>query len=210
MLTVPPLWPMTTRVRSTPSSLKMRCCSSPHGSGGVGVWVVMGTPVARWACATARSTRSTPGVMPGRSDAHLRMPARTAGLADALADLADEDVDHRLGPAENGPRTLEVEVHRDFVVGVDTGGHDDVDLRHLFGDGRHPRDVATQSDHGEVDQRVDPVVLELAQLRHGAGLLGRLVPLLRRLLDLGAQHEDVLVHQGAPEVTSRRPVLARC
>ena len=55
----------------------MRCCSRPQGSGGVGVCVVMGTPVARWAWATARSTRSTPGVMPGRSDAHLRIPART-------------------------------------------------------------------------------------------------------------------------------------
>ena len=33
--------------------------------------VVIGAPVARWACAQARSTRSTPGVTPGRSVAHL-------------------------------------------------------------------------------------------------------------------------------------------
>ncbi len=73
----PPEWPMTTRPRSTPSSARIRCCSKPHGWGGVGVWVVIGTPVWRWAWATARSTRSTPGVIPGVSVAHLRMPART-------------------------------------------------------------------------------------------------------------------------------------
>src|ERR1700680_3094303 len=49
----------------------------PPGLGGVGVCVVMGVPVLRWAWATALSTRSTPGVMPGVSVAHLRMPART-------------------------------------------------------------------------------------------------------------------------------------
>ncbi len=39
--------------------------------------MVIGTPVARWARATARSTRSTPGVRPGWSVAHLRIEART-------------------------------------------------------------------------------------------------------------------------------------
>ena len=39
------------------------------------VWVEIGTPVCRCACATARSTRSTPGVTPGSSVAHLRIAA---------------------------------------------------------------------------------------------------------------------------------------
>ena len=68
------------------------------------------------------------------------------------------------GPPRIGPGSPEVEVHRDFVVGVDTGRHDDVDLGNLLRDRRDPRDVATQPDHGEVDERVDPVLLELAQL----------------------------------------------
>ena len=38
---------------------------------------VTGTPVRWWAAATARITRSTPGVMPCWSMAHLSMPART-------------------------------------------------------------------------------------------------------------------------------------
>ena len=48
----------------------------------------------------ARSTCSTPGVRPARSVAHLRMPARTR-FTDALADLPDEVVDHRLLAAEH-------------------------------------------------------------------------------------------------------------
>ena len=47
-----------------------------------------------------------------------------------------------------------------------------------------------------------PCALSSRSFVNGAGLLGRLVPLVRRLLDLGAQHEDVLVHQGAPEAAA--------
>ena len=39
--------------------------------------MVIGTPVAACARATARSTRSTPSVRPFSSTAHLSMPART-------------------------------------------------------------------------------------------------------------------------------------
>ncbi len=67
---------MITRLRSTPSSSKMRCCSSPRRSP-AWVCVEIGTPVRLCAWATARSTRSTPGVMPGSSVAHLRIPALT-------------------------------------------------------------------------------------------------------------------------------------
>ena len=93
---------MTTWVRSTPSSSKMRCCSSPQGWGGVGVWVVIGAPVRRWAWATARSTRSTPGVRPGRSVAHLRIAARTPVSPTPSTISADEQLGHRLRAAEDG------------------------------------------------------------------------------------------------------------
>ena len=66
------------------------------------------------------------------------------GITDALADLADEEVDHRLLAAEHRARTPEVEVHRDLVVGVDARGHDDVDLGHLRRDRRDARDGATR------------------------------------------------------------------
>ena len=41
------------------------------------VWVVIGTPVWRWVWAQARRTRSTSGVTPGMSVAHLITPALT-------------------------------------------------------------------------------------------------------------------------------------
>ena len=43
----------------------------------VSVWVEMGRPVARCTRAAARRTRSTPGVRPGLSVAHFKMPGRT-------------------------------------------------------------------------------------------------------------------------------------
>jgi hypothetical protein len=124
------------------------------------------------------------------------------GLADSFADFADEDLEHRLGPSENGPWALKVKEHRDFVVRVHPGGHDDVDLRDLVRNGGNARDVTAQPDDGEIDQCVDPVGLEVAQLRHGPGLFCCFVPLVARLLYFGAQHEDVLVHQCASESTS--------
>src|SRR5205085_1934544 len=66
----------TTRVRSTPSSSKIRCWSSPVRCAAF-VCVVMKTPVVRCAQAIERSTRSTSSVTPGASVQHLSAPART-------------------------------------------------------------------------------------------------------------------------------------
>ena len=74
---VSPLWPSTTRPGSTPAeSHSTRLTSRPVRDPG---WVctVTGTSVWWWAAATARITRSTPGVMPSSSMAHLSMPALT-------------------------------------------------------------------------------------------------------------------------------------
>ena len=110
-----------------------------------------------------------------------------------------EEVHHWLGPPEDGARPAEVEVHRYLVVGVDPGCHDDVDVGDLLGDRRDTGDVPSQADHREVDQGADPVGLELLQFGHGTRLLGGFVPFCCGLLDLGAQHEDVLVHEGLAE-----------
>ena len=46
MSVVSPLWPITTRLRSTPSLSKMSCCSSPRR---VGAWVCVEIGHARLA-----------------------------------------------------------------------------------------------------------------------------------------------------------------
>ena len=130
------------------------------------------------------------------------MPARTPLSPMPSRISADEEVHHGLGTAQDGPRTPEVEVHRDLVVGVDAGRDDDIDLGHLGRDVRNPGDVPAQSDDRKVDQGVDPVLLELAQLRDGASPLGRLVPFVCGLLDLRAEDEDVLVHERAAKKAS--------
>ena len=92
-----------------------------------------------------------------------------------------------------------MEVHRDLVVGVDARGHDDIDLGHLRRDRRDARDGATQAHDGEVDQRVDTVTLEVPESGHGALPFRLLVPFVSSFLDLRAEHEDVLVHEGGAE-----------
>src|SRR5450755_186538 len=126
-----------------------------------------------------------------------------ARVGNALTNLSNEYLDHRLGPTHDGAWAAKVKEHRHVVVGVDAGCHDDVDFGHHIGDRLDPRYVAAQSDDSQVDQRVDAFALELSQFGDGTGSLGRLVPLLGRLLDVGAEHDDVLVHQGGPQ---SRPV----
>src|SRR2546428_185523 len=67
---------MMTRRRSTPSCAKIACCASPDRPAAQ-VCVEIGTPVAFWARAEARSTVSITGVTPAVSVAHLMMPALT-------------------------------------------------------------------------------------------------------------------------------------
>src|SRR5437870_4720790 len=67
---------MMTRRRSTPSCAKIACCASPDRPAAQ-VCVEIGTPVAFWARAEARSTVSITGVTPAVSVAHLMIPALT-------------------------------------------------------------------------------------------------------------------------------------
>ena len=61
----------------TPSSVSTASASSPVRLRAC-VCTVTGTPVARWARPTARSTRSTSGVIPSRSMAHFSIEALTS------------------------------------------------------------------------------------------------------------------------------------
>ena len=69
-------WSIFTRVRSTPSSLKMAICRRATWPVGK-EWTMMGAPVSRCARATARAMVSRGGVTPSKSAAHLSMPALT-------------------------------------------------------------------------------------------------------------------------------------
>src|SRR5690606_10884413 len=59
-----------------PRSTKNSCCSRPLRVDGT-EWVVMATPVSRWATAAASMTRTTSPVNPAASVAILIIPART-------------------------------------------------------------------------------------------------------------------------------------
>ena len=90
------------------------------------------------------------------------------GVGDALGDVMDEHVDHRLFTVERCARPAVVEVEGHFVVGVEAGGCDDVDVRFRV-DPLDTRDASTQADHGEVDDGVDPLCLELIQRLTASG-----------------------------------------
>ena len=98
-----------------------------------------------------------------------------------------------------------MEVHGDLVVGVDAGSDHDVDLGDLLGHGHDPGDVPAEADHRQVHDGVDPAGLQLPEAAD-RGLLGMLlVPLLGGLLDLRAEDEDVLVHEGLTQVGTLDP-----
>ena len=116
-------------------------------------------------------------------------------------DIADEQLGHRFGAGEHRARSLEVEVHRHVVVGVDAGGDHDVEVggRRDAGD---PRDVAAEPDHGEVDEGVHATRFEFVEPRDGVGLAAGFVAPDRGIVlhHLGGQHEDVLMHERDAEI----------
>jgi hypothetical protein len=124
-----------------------------------------------------------------------------ARAPDALADVAQEHLGHRLVATEHGVRAPVVQEVRDLVERVEPGGDDDVEVD-LGVDPRHARDVAAEPDHGGVDDRGDAEVAQTAQLVDRVGDPDLLVPVLVAVVlhDVGAQHEHVLVHQRRPEI----------
>lgn len=100
------------------------------------------------------------------------------GVRDALAQVAHEQLHHRLGYVEEQPGTGVVELEGDLVVGVEPRGRDDVDV-HLLVDPLDARQVPTQPDHGRVDDRVDTAGPECGEPLDGVGDPGLLVPRVR-------------------------------
>ena len=72
-----PQWPITTRERSTPSRREDVLLREPGLVGGRGVGGDRDARCARWARAVTSSSFRLRSVTPGRSVAHLMMPART-------------------------------------------------------------------------------------------------------------------------------------
>ena len=158
------------------------------------VWIVTGVFVAACARATERSTCSTPAVRPLASTAHLSMPALTP--VPAMPSVMSRTKNSVMADLRAAP-----EEHRHLVERVAAGGDDDVQAGHLFGYPLDAGDVAALADHGDVDDRADPVLGEFAQARDGVGDAGVLVAPFFGVVPLhvGGQHEDVLVHQRAAE-----------
>ncbi len=138
-------------------------------------------------------------------DGALEQGGLHTGTGDAVLDIPDEHVDHRVGDFGAGDRverrTPVVEEERHVVVGVAAGGHDDVQIRKLLRDALDAWDVAAESDHGRVDDGAHSLRCKCAELLDRIGdprlLVAPLVGVV--LLDVGTEHEDVLVQVGAPQ-----------
>jgi hypothetical protein len=127
-------------------------------------------------------------------------------VRDALGDVADEHVHHRIGhfraQRRRKSRAPVVEEERHLVVGVATGGGNDVQPRYLLGDALNAGYVSTQAHDRWVGDAANPLGSECLELADSVGYavvltapLGRVV-----LLHVGAEDEDVLVHVGPPKV----------
>ncbi len=139
-------------------------------------------------------------------DGTLQEGGLDPGAGDAFGDVGREHLDHRIRHVrpERGVhrRIAVVEEERHLVVGVTTGGDDDVQVGDLLGDALDARDVPAQPDDGGIHDGTSALGRQRAQLVHGvdypfvfAAPLGRVV-----LLDVGIEDEHVLVHVGPAEV----------
>ena len=191
---------MTTRLRSTPSSSKMRLLFEAAPQPGVGV------RGDRHPGAFVRLGHGAQHPLDAGGDARLvgrafEDPGLDAGVGDALLDVADEHLGHDLRAAQHAARTLVVEPERYVVVGVKPSRHNDIQS----GGRRDPgdaRDVAAQPDHREVDDGVHAARLELVEPFDGVGDPFFLVaPGFGIVLgNLGGHDEDVLMHERDAEV----------
>src|SRR5690606_29429310 len=86
-------------------------------------------------------------VLVGRN---LEDPGPDARLADALLDVAYEEIVDRLRATRHRARTGELEEVRDLVVRVDACRNDNVEVD-FAGDPRYARDVAPEPDDRDVD-----------------------------------------------------------
>src|SRR5215218_2245137 len=190
---------MTTLVRSTPSS-RNTCKASRPAWLPAEVCTVIGARVSRWVAAQARRFRSTPCVRPFASTTHLRNAALTpvAAMPLRMSRVKSSIIGSRgRSSSSPGPRcSYWWEPRRRCRA----RRHDDVDLG-LLRDPLDTGDVAPQSPHGRVDDRVDAERLQLVELGDGVGDPDVFVPPVAHavVLDvLGGEDEHVLVHGVAP------------
>ena len=143
------------------------------------------------------------GGEPGAVDGALQERRLHAGAADALGEVPDEQGDHRVGAlVQHRARPSVVELEGHVVVGVDARRHDDVEPRDPLVDPLDPGDVAPEPPHGRVGDGGDAAVGQLTELGDRVSDLLLLVPPVAGpvVLDvLGAEDEDVLVHQRASQ-----------
>jgi hypothetical protein len=179
-----------------------RCTASPWWVSGW-VWTVIGAPVV--GLGDCAHDAFDPGREARLVDSALQQPRSHASSRDALHNVADEEVDHRVGHL-HAERLVEgrspvVEVEGDVLVRVAARRHDDVEVGNPGGDLLYAREVAAESHHGRVDDGSHARVGQCGELGDGVvdavdlvAPLGGIV-----LLDVRGQHEDVLVDVGAPE-----------
>src|SRR5437660_8786698 len=86
----------------------------------------------------------------GRIGCALENSSLDAGVRDALLNVLQEHLYHRLGSFERCAGSAKMEVERDVVVGVNSGRDDDVDGC-LPSHSLDAWNVAAKTDHGEVD-----------------------------------------------------------
>ena len=122
-----------------------------------------------------------------------------ARAGDPVAGVGDEQLVELVDAAPEGTAPV-VEVVGELVVGVEAGGHHDVDV-HLVGHPFHELDVTAEPDDGEVDDGADARLVEFPQPFDGLRDAGLGIPPGGPvLLDLRRQDEDVLVHERGPEL----------
>ena len=156
-----PLWPMTTRVRSTPSSLKIACCSRPRRSA-ANVCVVIGHPVSAMGLGARPQHPLDAGRHAGLVGGALDDAGLDPGAGDALGDVLDEQVDHRVAAVGAAAGDPPLPVVGQLVERVQAGGDDDlqVDAVRQLGDAR---DVAAEPERRRVEDGVDAGGLELVE-----------------------------------------------
>src|SRR5678815_3725263 len=68
------------------------------------------------------------------------------GVSDSLLDIAHEQLSHPFWAAKGPPRTAHMKMHRNFVIGIKPGGHQNVDIRSLS-NSLNAWNVAAEANH---------------------------------------------------------------
>ncbi len=136
----------------------------------------------------------------------LEDPRTHAGPRNTIFDIVEEVLVQDVHPARLERRRPVVEIVGQIVVGVEAGGHHDVEID-LLGHLLDELDVAAEAHHGQVDDGADAGLVQLLEALDGLGHAGDRVPSGGPVRGhLGRADEDVFVHQrGAERAGVHRP-----